>query len=253
MSGGGSEAKDGQSADVLVVGAGMAGLIAARELVKRNRSCLVLEARDRVGGRTFTQKLGKDWVDLGGQWIGPTQDRLAALARELDVPIFPQHHEGKKLLSWGGKLSTFKGRLPWLSLASRSSSWDCSTCGSSVLAKPSRPTHPGMRPARPSGMAKRSNRGSGVICGPAAARLFLDVVVRAVFTSEPRDLSFLYFLSYIKSGHGLEILTSIQGGAQESRFVGGRTKAVESHGRAARQSRGARMSRLGRSSRRPKA
>jgi monoamine oxidase len=53
------------------------------------------------------------------------------------------------------------------------------------------------------------------------ARLFLDVVVRAVFTSEPRDLSFLYFLSYLKSGHGLESLISIKGGAQESRFVGG--------------------------------
>ena len=87
-----------RSADVLVVGAGVAGLVAARELVKRGRSCLVLEARDRVGGRTLTQKLGNDWVDLGGQWIGPTQDRLAALARELDVPTFPQHHQGKKIL-----------------------------------------------------------------------------------------------------------------------------------------------------------
>ena len=55
----------------------------------------------------------------------------------------------------------------------------------------------------------------------SGARLFLDVVVRAVFTSEPRDLSFLYFLSYLKTGHGLEKLISIKGGAQESRFVGG--------------------------------
>ena len=115
----GNEVRDGRSADVLIVGAGVAGLTAARELLKRNRSCLVLEARDRVGGRTLTQKLGKDWVDLGGQWIGPTQDRLAALARELDVPIFPQHHEGKKILSWGGKVSTFKGSMPWLSLATQ--------------------------------------------------------------------------------------------------------------------------------------
>ena len=217
------DASNTQSADVLVVGAGVAGLIAARDLVKRNRSCLVLEARDRVGGRTLSQKLGKDWIDLGGQWIGPTQDRLAALARELDVPTFPQHHAGKKLLSWGGKLSTFKGSLPWLSLATqlelglldlrvksynktyaadapwnarRAAEWD----GETVESWKRRHLHA---------------RGS---------RLFLDIVVRAVFTSEPRDLSFLYFLSYIKSGHGLEMLTSIPGGAQESRFVGGAQK-----------------------------
>ncbi len=171
MSGGGSEAKEGQSADVLVVGAGVAGLIAARELVKRNRSCLVLEARDRVGGRTFTQKLGKDWVDLGGQWIGPTQDRLAALARELDVPIFPQHHEGKKLLSWGGKISSFKGSLPWLSLASQ-----LELGLLDLRVKRFGKTFPADAPwnarARPSGMAKRSNRGSGVICGLAARGCF---------------------------------------------------------------------------------
>ena len=59
------------------------------------------------------------------------------------------------------------------------------------------------------------------------ARLFLDIVVRAVFTSEPRDLSFLYFLSYLKSGHGLESLISIKGGAQESRFVGSAQRTVE--------------------------
>jgi monoamine oxidase len=218
-----SEPSGVQTADVLIVGAGVAGLIAARELVKRNRSCLLLEARDRVGGRTFTQKLGKDWVDVGGQWIGPTQDRLAALARELDVPIFPQHHEGKKVLSWGGKLSTFKGSLPWLSLATqlelglldlrvkrygktfaadapwnarRAAEWDGETVES---------------------WKRKHLRARG-------SRLFLDIVVRAVFTSEPRDLSFLYFLSYIKSGHGLEMLTSIPGGAQESRFVGGAQK-----------------------------
>src|SRR5277367_755825 len=218
----GNEPKD-RSADVLIVGAGVAGLIAARELAKRNRSCLVLEARDRVGGRTFTQKLGKDWVDLGGQWIGPTQDRLAALARELDVPIFPQHHEGKKILSWGGKLSTFKGSMPWLSLATQ-----LELGLLDLRAKSYAKTFPldapwqAPRAAEWDGETVESWKRRHLRAG--GARLFLDIVVRAVFTSEPRDLSFLYFLSYVKSGHGLEILTSIPGGAQESRFVGGAQK-----------------------------
>ncbi len=218
-----SEPSDGQSADVLVVGAGVAGLIAARELVKRNRSCLVLEARDRVGGRTFSQKLGKDWIDLGGQWIGPTQDRLAALARELDVPIFPQHHEGKKILSWGGKVSTFKGNMPWLSLATqlelglldlRVKRYGKTFAADAPWNAP--------RAAEWDGETVESWKRKHLRAG--GSRLFLDIVVRAVFTSEPRDLSFLYFLSYIKSGHGLEMLTSIPGGAQESRFVGGAQK-----------------------------
>jgi len=103
---------DGQWADVLVVGAGVAGLIAARELTKRNISCLVLEARDRVGGRTLSQKVGCDWVDLGGQWIGPTQDRLAALARELGVATFPQHQEGTKIVSWAERSSPTREIFP---------------------------------------------------------------------------------------------------------------------------------------------
>jgi monoamine oxidase len=218
-----SDPKDSQSADVLIVGAGVAGLIAARELVKRNRSCLVLEARDRVGGRTLSQKLGKDWVDLGGQWIGPTQDRLAALARELDVPTFPQHHEGKKILSWGGKISTFKGSMPWLSLATQ-----LELGLLDLRAKSYAKTFPldapwqAPRAAEWDGETVESWKRRHLRAG--GSRLFLDIVTRAVFTSEPRDLSFLYFLSYVKSGHGLEMLTSIPGGAQESRFVGGAQK-----------------------------
>ncbi len=218
----GNAPKD-QSADVLIVGAGVSGLIAVRELAKRNRSCLVLEARDRVGGRTFTQKLGKDWVDLGGQWIGPTQDKLAALARELDVPIFPQHHEGKKILSWGGKISTFKGSMPWLSLATQ-----LELGLLDLRAKSYAKTFPldapwqAPRAAEWDGETVESWKRRHLRAG--GSRLFLDIVVRAVFTSEPRDLSFLYFLSYVKSGHGLEMLTSIPGGAQESRFVGGAQK-----------------------------
>jgi monoamine oxidase len=214
------EFADERTADVLVVGAGIAGLTAARELVGRNVTCLVLEARDRVGGRTLSQPLGCDAVDLGGQWIGPGQQRLAALARELGVATFPQHQDGTKLLSWQGKLLKYGGDVPWLSLATqielalfdrrlksylkelstaapwrarRALEWDAQTIES---------------------WKQRHLKTRG-------ARLFLDIVVRAVLTSEPRDLSFLYFLSYLKAGQGLSSLISIKGGAQESRFVGG--------------------------------
>jgi monoamine oxidase len=215
-----AEAGEAQTTDVLIVGAGVAGLTAARELTKRNVGCVVLEARDRVGGRTLSQKVGRDWLDLGGQWIGPTQDRLAALTRELKVVTFPQYQDGTKILSWGGKIVTYKGDLPWLSLATQIElglmDWRFKSCMKNL---PVEAPWSAQCASEWDGQTVESWKRRHV--HTKGARLFLDIVVRAVFTSEPRDLSFLYFLSYLKSGHGLESLISIKEGAQESRFVGG--------------------------------
>src|ERR671917_1904222 len=89
--------------DVVVVGAGLAGLAAARVLTAQGGSVVVVEARDRVGGRVHNHDIGGgNVVEVGAQWIGPTQDRLAALAAELGVETFPTHGEGKNLLEYGG-------------------------------------------------------------------------------------------------------------------------------------------------------
>ncbi|GAA5920174.1 hypothetical protein JCM6882_005454 [Rhodosporidiobolus microsporus] len=55
--------------DTIVIGAGYAGLIAARDLVNAGQSVLLLEARDRLGGRTWTAKEGKDLFEMGGTWV----------------------------------------------------------------------------------------------------------------------------------------------------------------------------------------
>jgi len=180
----------------------------------------VLEARDRVGGRTLSQKVGRDWVDLGGQWIGPTQDRLAALARELGVATFPQFQDGTKILSRGGKIVTYKGDIPWLSLGAQLELALMDWRFKSYLKDlPVDAPWTSRRALEWDGQTVESWKRRHLRTG--GSRLFLDIVVRAVFTSEPRDLSFLYFLSYLKSGRGLESLISIKGGAQESRFIGG--------------------------------
>lgn len=69
-----------QSVDVVVVGAGIAGLVAARELVRAGLEVVVLESRDRVGGRVLNEPLpGGAPIEMGGEWVGPNQHRVHAL------------------------------------------------------------------------------------------------------------------------------------------------------------------------------
>ncbi|MFW6187050.1 MAG: flavin monoamine oxidase family protein, partial [Actinomycetota bacterium] len=76
--------------DVVVVGAGPAGLMAARALVAAGRSVAVLEARDRVGGRTWSKVVDGAFLEVGGQWISPDQTELLALVDELGLGTFPR-------------------------------------------------------------------------------------------------------------------------------------------------------------------
>src|SRR5580693_4824698 len=102
-----------EAADVLIVGAGLAGLTAGRDPPAAGRSGLVLEARDRVGGRVVNQEIGDGKiVEMGGQWAGPTQDKLYGLAADLDVPTFPTYDTGKKVLHFNGKRGTYTGTIP---------------------------------------------------------------------------------------------------------------------------------------------
>ena len=106
-------------ADVAVIGGGLAGLVAARELVAGGVAPVVLEARERVGGRTLNEDLGDGKVvEIGGQWLGPTQDRLAALAAELGVETYPTYIDGENLLELGGSLRRYSGTIPRLNPAS---------------------------------------------------------------------------------------------------------------------------------------
>ena len=112
-------ARERRSVDVVVVGAGLAGLTAARRLQERGRSVLVLEARDRVGGRTLNHDLGDGQVvESGGQFVGPTQDRVLALATELGVDTFRAHDVGDTVYVHGKAVRRFSGDIPpaWTTL-----------------------------------------------------------------------------------------------------------------------------------------
>src|SRR5215471_5995869 len=99
----GSEKSETGTADVVIVGAGFAGLTAARSLIRKGRRVVVLEARDRVGGRVKAGKLAGHAVDVGGMWIGPTQTRLLELIKEYGLHTTPQFEDGKSVVELKGK------------------------------------------------------------------------------------------------------------------------------------------------------
>jgi len=103
---------------VIVVGAGLAGLSAARRLVTQGFEVTVLEARDRVGGRTEGAVTADGTsIELGGQWVGPTQDRMYELIAELGLETFPTYNEGQTLVRLGGKtmrMAPKRGAVPKL-------------------------------------------------------------------------------------------------------------------------------------------
>lgn len=92
-------------ADVVVIGAGLSGLVAARDVLRAGREPVVLEAADRVGGRILTEEpVPGVFIELGAQWIGDTHHRMMALAGELGVPLYAQFEEGETTYEFGGRV-----------------------------------------------------------------------------------------------------------------------------------------------------
>jgi monoamine oxidase len=220
-----------KKADVIVVGAGLAGLSAARAIVAAGRSAIVLEARERVGGRTWNRPItGGSYIDAGAEFVGPTQDRIKALAQAVGVQTFPTYNTGNNVYWKDGKRETYAAsgptgvappdptllpdilqivqrlntmaqqidvKAPWN--AAEALEWDSQTFYTWLKANEVNPEF--MRLA-----ATASD---------------------AIFGQEPRDLSLLYVLFYLAASgdesHPGTFERNFQTaeGAQEERFIGG--------------------------------
>jgi monoamine oxidase len=208
-------------ADVVVIGAGLAGLSAASDLAAAGHSVVVLEARDRVGGRTLNHPVGNgEVVEIGGQWVGPGQDRILARARSVGVKTFKTFTKGAEIFDYRGTRSRFTGLIPPLP---QPDAGDFGRLlGELIRLEATIPLdRPWTAPGAASFDAQTLETFKLANSDTPGARFLFDLAVRAVFGAEPRDLSMLHALFYFNSGKGVLNLTSTAGGAQDSRFVGG--------------------------------
>src|SRR4051812_13903373 len=209
------------SVDVGVIGAGLAGLSAARKLVAEGRSVAVLEARDRVGGRTLNEPIGDGKiVEVGGQWVGPTQHQALRLVRELGLETFPTHTKGKNLFERAGRLRRYRGTIPKVSPLALAET-------GLVIARINRMAGK-LDPERPWAAEGAAAWDSQTFATwmrrnvrTPTARDLMRLGIWAVWAAEPEDVSLLHVLFYIRSAGSFEDLIDTEGGAQDARVAGG--------------------------------
>jgi len=213
-------AEPADTADILVIGAGLSGLSAASRLAQRHRSVLVLEARDRVGGRTYQGPIGTGRFDLGAQFIGPTQDRVRALAAELGLALKPVFTQGKRIWELRERTLEFAQSTPPLPMLTMLDlprvMGKIDTLAAYVGA------------SAPWAAQDAAALDAQTVAGWTAAHSFTantqDLVTcatRAVFGADPDELSMLFLAYYAAQGDSIEMLTNTAGGAQDSVLVGG--------------------------------
>ena len=206
--------------DVVVVGAGFAGLVAARELVALGYDVTVLEGRDRVGGRSHTTTIAGVPVDLGATFVGPTQTEVVALAAELGCPTVPTHDRGRNLIRWRGRVKSYRSTIPRLSVlelldVSRIQ-WRFERLAKRVpLGQPwTAPTAERLDGQSLEGWLRSLHASS-------STRALMAIMARVTWGCEPDEVSMLHAVHYVKAAGGIGPLLDVKGGAQQDRFPAG--------------------------------
>ncbi|MEU0502615.1 FAD-dependent oxidoreductase [Nocardia sp. NPDC005998] len=208
--------------DYCVVGGGFAGLTAALRLKQAGRSVALLEARDRLGGRTFTEvRADGSWIDRGGAWIGPGQDRIYALMNEFGVSSYQQYTDGEAMMMVDGKQHRYTGTIPWTM-----SPWAATNLGAVLLELGHMCKSIPLEAPWSAKNADKWDRvslaqwlDSNTLSGPAHE--LLDTAIAGCYTSDASEVSLLFVLYQMASGGGPGFVLGVKDSGQDARPVGG--------------------------------
>lgn len=206
--------------DVIIVGAGYAGLTAAKELLKAGKTVKIVEARERVGGRVYTQQFEGYYLDMGGTWVGPTQDKIYELIREYGLQTFPTYDEGKSTLIMNGKTKNYKGLIPPLPIPSLLS-LDGAIKQITKLSKTVNLQEPWLTPDAERWDSMTLQTWMDKQMSFKTAKKLFRIASEAIWAVSPSELSMLHAMFYTKSGTDFDTLMNVKKGAQEERILGG--------------------------------
>jgi monoamine oxidase len=224
--------KPTRSADVIVVGAGLSGLAAARDVAAQGKSVLVLEARDRVGGRVLNHDLGNgDYSELGAMFTGPTQTHIQKLATDVGVGLYPTYNTGNNVSYVNGRREEYPSNTP-LGIVPPDPLVAADAAAVVTLLDQLSADVPVKAPWE-SPKAEEYDRQTldtwirEHSTGNPDFMSIVQAATNAIFGGEPRDISLLYTLFYIAASGDedhpgtFERNFNTAEGAQESRFKGG--------------------------------
>ncbi|NUT51067.1 MAG: FAD-dependent oxidoreductase [Saccharothrix sp.] len=206
-----------RSADVVIVGAGLAGLTAADQLARAGYDVVVVEGRDRVGGRIRKTEIAGVPVDAGATWVAPHHAAVRDLASRLGCEFVPQFHRGKGVISFGGRRRTesLTALAPWVTLdITRIMGALQKVVDNLPVSSPWE--HPDA--ARLDSMSL----GEWLTSKHALAgtRKFMTMFSLVQWGAPVSDVSLFNALRYIKTLGGVEFMLKVEGGDQQDRVLG---------------------------------
>lgn len=209
-------------ADVIVVGSGLAGLTATRELKEAGWTVRLLEARERVGGRLKGYSLGDGKaVDLGGEYFGDKSTMIAETAKSVGVTGFRSYDEGERLTFVNGRRFAYSGLFPWRMGPAAIADLGQAVLKIERLARTVPPEGPWNAPNAEKLDSQTFWSWMHRNVSTATARAFLTMMIEAAFCARPADLSLMHILYYANASGGFRYLLEVSGGIQRYRFEGG--------------------------------